>query len=214
MDSVLYIKFTEEEYPRALQRYTGKDCMKVLCKVLEKEARTILRWPQKEMDPLTTEEQESYDAAKTCYLCGAGGFGRSKKDRKVRDHNHYTGKYRGAAHGLCNLRYKLPQTIPIVFHNLSNYDGHLIIRELANRFGSENMKCIGENKEKYISFSVKIKEPRLDENGSQMIVKNKKGKLEKKWNYLTLTIYRQLSIFWGKALIVVQQICVKTHLVQ
>ena len=45
-----------------------------------------------------------------------------KKNYKVRDHCHYTGKYRGAAHNICNLRYKVPKEIPIVFHNGSIYE--------------------------------------------------------------------------------------------
>ena len=40
-----------------------------------------------------------------------------KKYHKVKDHCHYAGKYRGAAQDICNLRYKIPQEIPIVFHN-------------------------------------------------------------------------------------------------
>ena len=59
---------------------------------------------------------------------------KDKKYRKVKDHCHYTGKYRGAAHSLCNLKYSVPKNISIVFHNGSNYDYHLIIKELAEKF--------------------------------------------------------------------------------
>ena len=58
----------------------------------------------------------------------------AKKYFKVKDHCHYTGKYRGAAHYICNLRYKTPKEIPVVFHNGSTYDYHLIIKELAEEF--------------------------------------------------------------------------------
>ena len=50
---------------------------------------------------------------------------------KVRDHRHYAGKYRGAAHSICNLRYKTPEEIPVVFHNGSTYDYHFTIKQLA-----------------------------------------------------------------------------------
>ena len=50
--------------------------------------------------------------------------------RKVRDHSHCTGKYRGAAHSICNLRFNVPSKIPVVFRNGSNYDYHFIIKEL------------------------------------------------------------------------------------
>ena len=73
-----------------------------------------------------------------------------------KDHCHYTGKYRGAAHDTCNLRYKILKEIPVVFHNGSRYDYHFIVRELAEEF-EEEFECLGENTEKYITFSVPIK---------------------------------------------------------
>ena len=79
---------------------------------------------------------------------------------KVRDHCHFTGKYRGAAHNTCNLRYKIPKNIPVIFHNGSTYDYHFIIKELASEFDG-NFECLGENTEKYITFSVPIKK-RID----------------------------------------------------
>ena len=67
-----------------------------------------------------------------------------KKHHKVRDHCHYLGKYRGATHNICNLRYKIPKEIPIIFHNGSTYDYHFIIRELVKEFEG-NFECLGEN---------------------------------------------------------------------
>ena len=76
---------------------------------------------------------------------------------KVRDHCHYTGKYRNAAHKICNLMYNTPREIPVVFHNGSSYDYHFRIKSLAEEFDRE-FECLGENKEKHIIFSVPIKE--------------------------------------------------------
>ena len=76
--------------------------------------------------------------------------------KKVRDHCHFTGKYRGVAHNNCNLNYKALKEISIVFHNGSTYDYHFIIKEIAEEFEGE-FKCLGENTEKYITFSVSIK---------------------------------------------------------
>ena len=59
-------------------------------------------------------------------------------------------------HNICNLRYKIPKEIPIVFHNGSAYDYHFIIKELVKEFEG-NFECLGENTEKYITFSVPIK---------------------------------------------------------
>ena len=70
---------------------------------------------------------------------------------KVRNHCHYTRKCRGAAHNICNLRYKTPKGISVVFHNGSTSGYHFIIIELAKKFDGES-ECLGENTEKYITF--------------------------------------------------------------
>ena len=75
---------------------------------------------------------------------------------KVRDHCHYTGKFRGAAHNICNLQYKVTQKIPIVLHNGSTYDYHFVIKKIAEEFKGE-FECLEENTEKYIAFSVPLK---------------------------------------------------------
>ena len=46
--------------------------------------------------------------------------------------------------------------ISVVFRNRSAYDYHFIIKQLAKEFKS-NFNCIGENTEKYVTFSVPIK---------------------------------------------------------
>ena len=61
---------------------------------------------------------------------------------KVRDHCHYTGEYRGAAHSICNLKYSVPKKIPIVFHNGSNYDYHFIMKDLTELVCEKTLKNI------------------------------------------------------------------------
>ena len=78
-----------------------------------------------------------------------------KIKKKVKDHCHYTGKFRGAAHSKCNLNYKVPKDIPIIIHNAS-YDTHFIINQLAEEFKGK-LNSIGENMKKYIIFSVLTK---------------------------------------------------------
>ena len=99
---------------------------------------------------LTRQEQKSFDKAKTCYICN-----KELLDDKVRDHCHFTGKYRGAAHNSCNLQCRKPMILPVIFHNLQGYDTHLSIKQLACLPGEFN--CIPSTEEKYISFSKKIK---------------------------------------------------------
>ena len=79
----------------------------------------------------------------------------NKKYFKVRDHYHSTGQYRGAVHSMCNLRYSISKTIVIAFHNGSNYDYCFIIKKLAEEF-KKQFTCLGENTEKYITFTVPI----------------------------------------------------------
>ena len=119
-------------------------------------------YEKKEMIPLTDEENELYEMQKVCYICKKI-FSTDKNDKnvfklyhKVRDHCHYTGKFRGAAHSICNLRYKTPKEISVVFHNGSTYDYHFIIKQLAKEFDGQ-IGCLGENAEKYLTFSVPIK---------------------------------------------------------
>ena len=66
------------------------------------------------------------------------------------------GKLRGAAHSICNLRYKVPREIPVKIHNGSKYDYHFPIRELAEEFKVQ-FECLGENTEKYITYLIPIK---------------------------------------------------------
>ena len=105
------------------------------------------------MIPLTYKENKSYEKQKVCYICQKGfstdningvafsGAALNRKYHKVRNHCHYTGKFRGAAHSICNLRYKKHQ-------NKS-------IGKLAKAFNGQ-LECLGENTDKYITFSVPI----------------------------------------------------------
>ena len=140
-----------------LDYYRGvKDCMKKFCKDLREHATKIINYEKKKMIPLTKEEKINHNGQEICYICKKKFDTNDKKNYKVRDHCNYTGKYRRAAHNICNLRYKIPKEIPLVFHNGSTYDYHFIIKELVKEFDG-NFECLGENKEKYITFSVPIK---------------------------------------------------------
>ena len=98
--------------------------------------------------------KREHKAAERCHIC-LKEFN-DPQNKKVRDHCHYTGLYRGAAHKNCNLKYGIPDHIPIVFHNLNGYDAHLFIKELEKTFNRNDIGVIAENKGKNISFNVKI----------------------------------------------------------
>ena len=127
---------------------------------------------KKEMIPLTDEKNKSYKKQKVWYTCkkGFSTDDDNKKYHKVRDHCHYTGKYGGAGHSICNLRYKIPKEISAILHNGSTYDYHFIIKEIAKRFEGR-FDWLGKNTEKYITFSVPIKKE-LD-NGKTITYKLK-----------------------------------------
>ena len=99
---------------------------------------------------ITEEEEEQFKQATNCWICGK----LLNLDDRVRDHCHYTGRYRGAAHNICNLKYGKPNNISVFFHNLTGYDSHLFIKKLGITEG--NIDCIPNNEEKYISFSKTI----------------------------------------------------------
>ena len=99
---------------------------------------------------LTKDEQKSFDKAMICHICNKDLF-----EDKVRDHCHFTGQYRGAAHNSCNLKCRKPLVLPVIFHNLQGYDAHLFIKQLATL--PCELNCIPSTEEKYISFSKKIK---------------------------------------------------------
>ena len=80
----------------------------------------------------------------------------NKKYKKIRDHCHYAGKYRGAARNICNLRYKIPTEIPVVFHNGTTYNHKFIINDLTKEVEGW-FECLGENTDRYITFSAPIK---------------------------------------------------------
>ena len=140
-----------DESRNKLNYYRGKDCMKKFCKDLKEHATRIINYEKKKIIPLTKEEKINHNDQKICYICKKEFDKSDKKHHKVRDHSHYTGKYRGAAHDICNLRYKVPKEIPVVYHKGSTYDYHFIIKELVKKFEG-NFDCLGEN-----TFSVPLK---------------------------------------------------------
>ena len=148
--------------------YRAKDCIKRFCRKLKELCLRVVNYEQREMIPLTDNENNYYEDQKKCHICNKKfWYDKNEKSKfklykKVRDHCHFTGKLIRAAHNICNLRYKVPREIPVKFHNGSTYDYHFIIKELAEEF-KDKFTCLGENTEKYISFSVPIKKEHNDD---------------------------------------------------
>ena len=148
-----------------LVRHTAEspyeDVPKMFMESLESDIKQIYdRFKLPKNPHVSEDERIDYVNATHCHICGS-----MLGHDKVLDHCHLTGKYRGAAHEECNLNYKVPKFVPVIFHNLSGYDGHLFVRNIGESKGK--LDCIPINDEKYISFT---KEIVVDS------YKNKKGK--------------------------------------
>ena len=151
-----YIKsFNENVYKSKKRTYIKEeeedpDVIDVFINWLEEDVKEIAKLGNEKMI-FTDEDEEQFNKASNCWIC--------KKllnlEDRVRDHCHYTGRYRGAAHNRCNLKYSKPDNIPVFFHNLTGYDSHLFIKKLGITEG--NIDCIPNNEEKYITFSKTIK---------------------------------------------------------
>ena len=126
--------------------YRGDNAVSDFRKEIRKHLYKFLNIYKQPMIDLTESEIHEYENAKYCHICKKV-FGDKKKHRKVRDHDHYTDKFRGAAHSICNLRYSTQKIIYVFFHNGTSYDFILIIPELAKEFRSEFL-CIPLNGEK------------------------------------------------------------------
>ena len=133
------------------------------------------------MIPLIDKEIKFYQEQNVCHIC-KGWFccdenneSEFKLRHKVKDHCQYTRKFRGAAHNIRNLTYKVTKKIPVVFHNGSTYDYHFIIKQLADTFKGQ-FECLGENTKKYIAFSLPIKKEVEEEEAAYGKEENSKKK--------------------------------------
>ena len=132
-------------------RSEDEDVSAIFVEMLERDFKRI----QEKFDfskkmIFSLKDKDDFEKARVCWICQKE-FG---SEKKVRDHCHFTGKYRWAAHVKCNLQFKKPKFTPVIFHNLSGYDAHLFVKNLGRTEG--NIKCIPNNEEKYISFSKDI----------------------------------------------------------
>ena len=136
----------EDDVAQKFVEYLEKEFKEIYKKCISYNVKRFKKFNKKNM---TEDEKINYENATHCHICEK----ELDKD-KVIDHCHLTGKYRGAAHKECNLNYKIPKFFPVIIHNLSGYDSHLFINNLAKTEGK--IKLIPNNEEKYISFSKEI----------------------------------------------------------
>ena len=140
----------DDKYSGEYKSYIGSDAALVFLKTVLKESyrcRHLVDNIFKKKMVITPKQEVEFQETKDCSICG-----KELGEDRVRDHDHVTGMYRGAAHNICNLKYRITWKVPVVFHNLRGYDSHLIMQEIG-KFKME-VNVIPNNMEKYISFSL------------------------------------------------------------
>ena len=142
-----FVSFNQSVIENRTVKYTGEDAMEHMVIELEYLVSLIYKIPQAK--PIFGREEKIIQASSDhCYLCRKNF---ATKKEKLKDFNYYTGEYLGACHYSCQSNQ--PNFIPIFFHNLSNYDSHLFIKNLASRVSGERISVIPNNEQKYISYT-------------------------------------------------------------
>jgi hypothetical protein len=148
-----FLKCSYDDNLSKFEIYRGENAVDVFVERLDIDMQNIYSNCLKHVVPMKAmvpAEIQNFADAVSCHICDKPFEG---GDVKVRDHDHLTGDYRGAAHSNCNLNYQIPNFVPVFFHNL-NYDSHLFVKQLAQN--NEEIDVIPVNKEKYISFGKRL----------------------------------------------------------
>ena len=121
----------DDKFSKPFKTYLGEDAVCDFINSMIEESKYCHKVMKKHFNKelvMTKEDNEGFKNSTKCWICDNDYI---DTDVKVRDHCHITGKYRGSQHGDCNINLKLNQKFPILFHNLKNYDSHLIVQELG-----------------------------------------------------------------------------------
>ena len=159
-NSYKFIKIRYDGVSEPPRRYMGEDADKRFVSDIIKEAykiRAEYKNPVKYIE--APGDKENFKKATHCWICEKAFKENSCYDaeKKVLDHCHITGKYRGPAHNGCNLELHIkPEQIliPVLFHNLSGYDSHIIMRGLGALECQDDINLIPYNMEKYMAFNL------------------------------------------------------------
>ena len=128
--------------------YSGKNCVQVFMKTLKRVCARLMGYlsENKPMNQLTESQLEHIKNTNNCELCNEPF--NDESDKRL-DHDHLTGEFRYVLHNECNLQFRIPQRIPVIFHNLTNYDQHFIIHALQRDSVYKKINVIPESFEKY-----------------------------------------------------------------
>ena len=131
--------------------FKGDDCVNKFIKWVfrqQQQINTVIKEHFSKELIMSTQDEEIYNNSQICWICN--------------EELHITGKFRGAVQNQCNLKLKIPKKLPIIFHNLEVYDGHIIFKELKNF--DVTIDVIPETIEKYMSIIVNKNITFIDSN--------------------------------------------------
>ena len=132
--------YVDDKFSKPFKSYLGEDAVyNFISSMIEKNkycSDVMKKHFNKELF-MAKEDNKDFENSSKCWICDNGYI---DGDVKVRDHCHITGKYRGSAHRDCNTSVKLNHKMSAVFHNLKNYDSHLLMQELG-KFNLKLNEC-------------------------------------------------------------------------
>ena len=137
--------------------YRGQNATEEFVRRLDEELRRINEVLEVKVERIVTEKaKKKFAEAVSCWICNEN-FNQVMQDKKVWDHCHITGKFRGAAHNSCNLKLQIEEwktPIPVIFHNFRGYDSHLVCESIGQSVGAHQIRVIAETFERYKSMKV------------------------------------------------------------
>jgi hypothetical protein len=133
--------------------YIGKNAAERFIEWTSKICDHLIGLGKQKMKPLTRDQWRIYNETNNCNICKK----EISTDKKVKDHDHFTGEFRQVLCFECNFKLKENTFIPVFFHNLKKYDGHHIIKAFKSftADGYKSIKPLAENSENYKCINFK-----------------------------------------------------------
>ena len=152
--------------------FTGDNCMKEACDFIEDVGKQIYQWNKvNSYQPviMTEDQKRAHQQSSKCYICSTEF---DDDVQKIVEHDHLTSEYRGAACQECNTKMRLKRNhLPVFFHNLRGYDGHLLCESAFSKKQEWELSVIPQTKEKYLGMTAKFVVDKYNNKGQEVVVK-------------------------------------------